>query len=121
MNVHANIKRERLSKGYTLEELAKKVDTTKQTIARYENGEITNIPYERLSAIAEALGCTPGYLMGWEDPGEYVSPIAQQISDLSQIAGDPKLSEMINKIRLLSDEKKEALYKYIDFLSSTGD
>lgn len=67
MTVGQRIRALRQSKGMTQEELATKVNTIKQTIYKYESGVITNIPFERLQNIADALGTTPSYLMGWED------------------------------------------------------
>ena len=67
MSIGTQIKNERLRKGYTLEELAKQVGTSKQTIQRYETGTISNIPSDKIEAIAVALGVSPAYLMGWED------------------------------------------------------
>ncbi len=52
--------------GLTLEEVALAADTSKQTIQRYENGVIENIPAGRLEAIARALATTPTRLMGWD-------------------------------------------------------
>jgi len=60
------LKEARLSKGFTLEELAKKVRTSKQTISRYEKGEIKNIPYEKIETIAIVLGIDPYSLFTWE-------------------------------------------------------
>ena len=57
----------RRAKGMTLLELAEAIGTSKQTIHRYENGTITNIPPEKIELIAEALGTSPAELMGWED------------------------------------------------------
>ena len=57
----------RRAKGMTLLELAEAIGTSKQTIHRYENGTITNIPPEKIELIAEALGTSPADLMGWED------------------------------------------------------
>lgn len=58
-------KREELNIGQT--ELAQKVHISKQTLYKYENDIVTNIPSNRLEDIATALGTTPDYLMGWED------------------------------------------------------
>jgi len=55
----------RKEKGVTLEELAEVLGTSRQTIHRYENGIITNIPPEKVVLLAEALGTTPAELMGW--------------------------------------------------------
>ncbi len=55
-------------KGLTQEELGKTIGTTKQTIFKYESGKVTNIPYSRLSDIAEALGAEPWDILGWKHP-----------------------------------------------------
>ncbi len=55
----------RKQKGFTLEVLAKKLGTSKQTIQRYETGAISNIPKERIEALANMLETTPSDLMGW--------------------------------------------------------
>ena len=52
MSIGENIKTKRLLKGYTLEELAKKVGTSKQTIQRYESGIISNIPSDKIEMIS---------------------------------------------------------------------
>ena len=61
----------RKSKRMTLEELAEAIGTSKQTIHRYENGIITNIPAEKIVLLAEALGTTPSALMGWSAESGY--------------------------------------------------
>ena len=60
------LKELRKTKRLTLEELAKAVGTSRQTIHRYENGVISNVPAEKVVLLAEALGVTPAELMGWE-------------------------------------------------------
>ena len=57
----------RKEKGLTLETLAEKLGTSRQTIHRYENGTISNIPPEKVMLLAEALDTTPSKLMGWEN------------------------------------------------------
>lgn len=70
MNIGHNLKKRRLTLGYTLEEVAKKVGTSKQTIHRYETGIIANIPSDKIEALAKVLQTTPAYLMGWEGKQE---------------------------------------------------
>lgn len=67
MNIGKILKSRRLELGYTLEEVAKLVGTSKQTIHRYETGIILNIPSDKIVALAKALQTTPAHIMGWED------------------------------------------------------
>ena len=66
MGIGENIKNKRLQKGMTLEELAKKIGTSKQTIQRYEAGVIVNIPSDKIEQLAAVLETTPSALLGWD-------------------------------------------------------
>lgn len=68
MSVGDNIKKARTEHGITQEDLAKKVGTTKQAIYKYESGVVTNIPLQKLEAIANAIGVSAASLMGWDEP-----------------------------------------------------
>lgn len=57
----------RILKGLTLEQLGKMIGLGKSAINKYEKGIVTNIPPDRIEALAAALDVTPGYLMGWTD------------------------------------------------------
>ena len=61
----------RKERGMSLEVLAEAVGVSRQTIFRYETGAITNIPSEKVEAMAKALGTTPARLMGWEDESDF--------------------------------------------------
>ncbi len=43
------------------------INVSKQTLYKYENDIITNIPSDKIEAIAEVCNVSPAYLMGWED------------------------------------------------------
>lgn len=66
MTVGDRIKYFRDNKGMTQDELANKIGTTKQTIYKYENNIITNIPSDKIELIAYALEVNPVVLMGWD-------------------------------------------------------
>lgn len=67
MFIGEKIKSLRTEQSITQEELAIAAGTKKQTIHKYETGIISNIPASKIKAIADKLGTTPAYLMGWED------------------------------------------------------
>lgn len=57
--------RERM--GLSQVSLADKINVSKQTLYKYENDIITNIPSDKVEAIADATGSSPAYIMGWDD------------------------------------------------------
>lgn len=71
MTIGDKIKYLRMSLNYTQDELAAAINTTKQTIHKYENGIISNIPASKIKLIAEKLKTTPAYLMGWDENSEF--------------------------------------------------
>lgn len=64
-SIGARIKAARENRCMTQTELGKLCGTTKQTIFKYESGIITNIPMDKIEAIAAALETTPIDLLGW--------------------------------------------------------
>ena len=67
MKTGSYLKARRKELGLTLEKLAKSVGVTRQTLSRYENGVITNIPMDKITRLAEAMHTTPAELLGWHD------------------------------------------------------
>ena len=61
------IKSAREAANLTQEELGRACGTTKQTIYKYENDIVSNIPLDRLEAIAKAVGVSSAYIMGWNE------------------------------------------------------
>lgn len=66
MTVGERIKTLREQQGMTLEELGNKVGVGKSTVRKWENGMIENMRRDKIAKLANALGVTPLYLMGWE-------------------------------------------------------
>lgn len=92
MAIGDKIKIAREKRDMTQEQVAKICGTTKQTIFKYENNIVTNIPYEKILLICEALDVTPSYLFGWEEKEQ-----PTRAGELS--------------------EAKQAMYDFIDTLS----
>lgn len=112
------VKNRRLELGLTQIELAKRMGyESKAAICKVERGD-DNITLDRVSKFATALNVEPGYLMGWNEEAE---PTKENAVTLASIMKDKTLLNYIKKIMSLPAKKKEALYKYIDFLFSSDD
>ena len=66
MTLGERIKFFRERKGLGQTELASLVNISKQSLYKYENNIITNIPSDKIEMIAKKLDTTPAILMGWE-------------------------------------------------------
>ena len=67
MTIGDRMKKRRIELKLVQEDVALVVGVTKQTIQKYENNIITNIPSDKIELIAKALNTSPSYLMGWDD------------------------------------------------------
>lgn len=70
MSIGAKIKELREAKNMSLDDVAKLCCTTRQTIYKYENGIVTNIPYDRIILLSKALNTTPAALLGFNQVQE---------------------------------------------------
>ena len=67
MSIGNRIRELRESVGYSQTDFADKIDVSKQTLYKYENGIVTNIPSDRIEAIAKLCNVDPAYIMGWAE------------------------------------------------------
>ena len=94
MKLHERIKKCRLDNGMTLLEVANALGVREATAQRYESGEIKNLKHETVLEMARIFGCSPAYLMGWEDDAEYKKERGTTLPLLGKIAaGQPILAE----------------------------
>ena len=98
------IKDLRIKNGMSQVELAEKVGISKQTLYKYENNVVVNIPSDKIELLATVLNTTPAYIMGWENN----KSIMQGITD----------ARLIKKLRQLDETDRADVEKYIDFLIS---
>lgn len=66
MTIGDRIKERREVVNISQTDLAEKAGISKQTLYKYENNIIVNIPSDKVEKIAAILDTTPAYLMGWE-------------------------------------------------------
>lgn len=66
MTIGDRIKERREVVNISQTDLAEKTGISKQTLYKYENNIIVNIPSDKVEKIASILDTTPAYLMGWE-------------------------------------------------------
>ena len=132
MTVGERIKHRRLELEMTQEELAKRLGyKTRTAISNVEKGK-EDLTTTRVSKFAEALGVSPGYLMGWDDPERVVQRTYKRrfkhcdndyilqlysTSELSQEEHDKKDRVLVDIIECISNLNEQGVDNLETYLS----
>jgi len=88
METSEKIQMLRKQKGLTLEELGDRVGVGKSTVRKWEQGIIANMRRDKIAKLADALGVSPDYLLGYDEKKEPIlieTDIAKKISRLDEM------------------------------------
>lgn len=112
--VGKRIKFYRESSGLSQVELAAKMGVSKQTLYKYENDIITNIPSDKIESAANILGVSPGELMGW-DGNESAYYFNAEARDLVQFLFDnPEYKVLFDASRKVKKQDIQFIKEMID-------
>ena len=81
------------------------------TITRIEAGKV-DLPQSRIVQFADALGVTPGHLMGWDAEPEDLGAIA------AQVLMDPAVLSMMQDYMTLSEKDKFMVRTLVESLAA---
>lgn len=114
MDIGKKLRTIRLERNMTLEQVGKVVGVSRQTIQRYEIGEIQAIPYDKVLLLAKALNCSPvEFFFDGNSDSEMKSKTGALVVDINHSPYRP----YIEKYMALSNENKEIINLMIDKLS----
>ncbi len=106
------IKKLREDHRWTQEELAARLGyKSRSSINKIELGE-RNLTQSKIKAIADALGTTPAYIMGWTDPLDIADP--EQLVEM--IMTDPIMTKHVQILQRLTPDHRCQVYDLIDLL-----
>jgi transcriptional regulator with XRE-family HTH domain len=109
------IKELRQARGMTLEQVATIVGVGKSTVRKWETGMIANMKRDKIQALANALGTTPAYLMGWKEDRREIPFSLRLFGEEPQKT--PKLTEgeetLLNLFRKIPEDKQSVVLEMI--------
>lgn len=106
------IRKLREEKDWSQDELASRLGyKSRSSINKIELGQ-RNLTQSKIKAIADALGTTPAYIMGWTDPLDLADP--EQLAEM--IMTDPVMTEHVQTLHSLTLDHKSQVYDLIDLL-----
>lgn len=136
MTIKDRLKSLRRANGLTLDDVAKKVGVSRQTIQRYESGVISNIPSDNIEKLALALNTTPMEIMGWNTAGNIQATTNTSFDDKSPLHAltqaylrrpQPVQEEILRRLSCLDTTFSRKVSKLLqasgkidDFMEKTG-
>lgn len=120
MTVGERLKELREKLGISQVDFATKINVSKQTLYKYENNIITNIPSDKVEAAAKLGNISPSYLMGWE--GVNWDLLQKQKESRKQFAYAHNIQyfekRMLDSFSKLNDANKKRSIAYTEKLLS---
>mgnify|MGYP003226919172 CR=1 FL=1 len=103
MTVGERLKQLREQLGMSQVDFATKINVSKQTLYKYENNIITNIPSDKIESAARICNVSPAYIMGW---GNDLSPITSDTSSELTARDEKDIAKILEHTKelLLSQE-----------------
>lgn len=123
ISIGMRLKNLRLDRGLTQDDVGRRVRVSKQTLYKYENDIVTNIPANKIEMLADVYGVTPAYIMGWKqspttDEFPTISPTGQKIDARTRLQLEKALDDdnlTYNGV-VLSREDKEKIKKVLELI-----
>ena len=114
----------RIEYGYTMDELAEKIQVNKSSISKWENGDVDNIKRIYIARMAELFHVRPSWLMDMDDVADVTltyeaegkEPIKLKVEQQNPIIGPTSDIAQLYKVAL--DIKPENIPLAIEILKS---
>ena len=114
MNIGEKIKKARIEKGYTQEELGNLIGVQKSAVAKYEKGRVVNIKRSVLAKISKVLDIPPV---------ELVSDIEEKPVEMAErhfeIIMDEDINEIFEEFKHLDAKKKKLVKDLVHSLAQS--
>lgn len=123
MSAGERIRELRLQHGITQEELASYLNTTKQTIYKYETGIITNIPLDKIEKLANKFNVSASFLAGWDDEStDSANAVDDDINSILQELKDrPEMKILFSASSKATREDIIRAAKFLDAMADGSD
>lgn len=112
------IKNLRINNKMTLEEAGEEIGVSKQTLYKYENNIITNIPFDKIEGLAKLFHISPAVIMGWDKDDEQYYQDKEAAEYAEMLRTCPEMRMLFSASRGISKEEMQEAVNYIEFIKS---
>lgn len=111
MRLGEEIKRLRLERGYTQQQLGEMLGVQKSAVQKYEKGTVKNLKQETLMRLCQIFDVSPAVFMDAMYDTDKLSREVQVLDELSLLFGSQSVN-LLEAFQSLNEEGKAKLYSY---------
>lgn len=112
MGIGSRILDLRKAHGMTQTELGQKIGVQRAAIQKYESGLVENIPLKSVELLAEVLGVTPSYLLGWQQKEATLADEVKALHAVQEAFG----KESVELLEIFNELPRTHQRKLVDWL-----
>lgn len=95
--------------GMTYVELEKATNIAKSSLQRYVSGTTKKIPIDAIQTIANAIGVSPAYLMGWTNFNKIITLTERENQLISAYRNHPEMQSAVDTLLGITNEPENEM------------
>lgn len=117
MTIGERLKRLRIEKGLTQEEVGNILGITKAAVQKYENGTITNFRSDTIRKLCLLFGIAPAYFIFDDVENDYSSTNSEQLRGMIIKHFGERFVRFLDILDTLNEDGRQKIMTYIDDIS----
>ena len=117
MTIGERLKRLRIEKGLTQEEVGNILGITKAAVQKYENGTITNFRSDTIRKLCKLFGIAPAYFIFDDVENDYSSTNSEQLRGMIIKHFGERFVRFLDILDTLNEDGRQKIMTYIDDIS----
>lgn len=120
MNIGERMKRLRIEKGMTQEEVGKILGITKGAVQKYENGHITNLRADMIKQLCILFGIAPAYFIFDNVAEDYSSSNSRDLRKMVIMHFGERFVSFLDVLNMLNEDGRQKVIDYTNDLAEIG-
>lgn len=117
MTIGERLRRLRIEKGLTQEEVGNILGITKAAVQKYENGSITNFRSDTIRKLCKLFGIAPAYFIFDDVENDYSSTNSEQLRGMIIKHFGERFVRFLDILDTLNEDGRQKIMVYIDDIS----
>lgn len=112
MNIGERLKRLRLERGMTQQEVGEALGITKGAVQKYESGQIVNFRSDTIRKLCDLFGMAPVYFVYDDIAEDYISQNSMEIRSMIVAHFGARFVKFLDTMNMLNEDGRQKVIEY---------